>query len=94
MISSFIHSFFFHFFFQKVLSDEMLYMMTAQPGDDMGNVVAWKDFEKPASIPNEEFRIYRNFQNFRVSSSKCSKRNQAVFWFSYNTTGFLEKVKL
>jgi hypothetical protein len=49
----------------------MLYMMTAQPGDDMGNVVAWKDFGKPASIPEEDFKIFPTIENFRVQSSKC-----------------------
>ncbi|CAB4018222.1 Hypothetical predicted protein [Paramuricea clavata] len=53
----------------KVLWDEMLYMMTSQPGSDMGNFVAWRDFKKPASIPDENFHIQKdNSNNFRVQT--------------------------
>ena len=47
--------------------------MTAQPGDEPGNVAAWKDFKNPASIPDEEVIILPKVFNFRVCSSKCVK---------------------
>jgi hypothetical protein len=40
--------------FHKVLPRDMLYFMSAQPGNDMGNVVAWKDLKKPQQL----FPIY------------------------------------
>ncbi|CAB3977561.1 Hypothetical predicted protein [Paramuricea clavata] len=47
---------YFHYFnvWDKVLSEDMLYLMNLQPGIDMGNVVAWKDFKKP----QEQFEIH------------------------------------
>jgi hypothetical protein len=49
-------------------------MMTSQPGSDMGNVVAWRDFKKPAGIPDEQFSIPKdNSQYYRVSTSKCTE---------------------
>ena len=42
--------------------------MTAQPGDEPGNVVAWKDFKKPANIPDEEVIMLPKLFNFRVCS--------------------------
>jgi hypothetical protein len=50
----------------------MLLMMAAQPGDDMGNVVAWKDFKTP-----DPSIIVPKIIDFRVKSSKCA--NQAFF---------------
>ena len=41
--------------------------MTAQPGDEPGNVVAWKDFKRP-----EGSRIYAKSENFRFQSGKLT----------------------
>ena len=53
----------------------MLYLMTLEPGYDMGNVVAWKDFTRPESIPEEQFKISKTDLNFRVETSKRGKIN-------------------
>ena len=45
--------------------------MTLEPGNDMGNFVAWRDFARPSSIPEEEFSIFKHDANFRVQTSKC-----------------------
>ncbi|XP_028407952.1 uncharacterized protein LOC114530577 [Dendronephthya gigantea] len=50
----------------KVLSDEMLHMMIAEPGNDMGNVVAWRDLKQPSSIPDKNFKVHDHTQNFRA----------------------------
>lgn len=56
--------------FCKVLAEDMLYFMTSEPGDDMGNVVAWRDFKRPSSIPEEQFTIEKkSTSNFRFSPS-------------------------
>ena len=47
--------------------------MTAQPGDEPGNVVAWKEFKKPENIPDEDIHFSRTFGNFHYNSSKCVK---------------------
>ena len=57
--------------------------MAAQPGDEPGNVVAWKDFKKPENIPDEEFTMDKRFHNFRIQSSKCVKPEQALFFSEY-----------
>ena len=59
----------------QIISDEMLYLMTLEPGYDMGNVVAWKDFTRPESIPEEQFKISKTDINFRVETSKRGKIN-------------------
>ena len=51
----------------------MLYMMMRMPGNDMGNFIAWRDFGRPSSIPEEQFQIFKYNQNFRVQISKCIK---------------------
>ena len=35
----------------------MLYLITSHPGDDMGNVVSWRDFKKPENVSQENFRV-------------------------------------
>lgn len=56
----------------------MLYLMILEPGNDMGNVVKWKDFTRPSSIPEEQFLIDKQNANFRVETSKCSKLTRLV----------------
>ena len=51
----------------------MLYLMILEPGNDMGNVVAWRDFTRPSSIPEELFVISKHTENFRTQTSKCGK---------------------
>ena len=41
--------------------------MTAQPGDEPGNVVAWKDFKRL-----EGSRIYAKSENFHIQSGKLT----------------------
>lgn len=45
-------------------------MMILEPGNDMGNVVAWRDFKQPSSIPDEKFKVEDKGENFRFSQSK------------------------
>ena len=60
----------------QIISDDMLYLMILEPGNDVGNVVAWRDFGRPSSIPEEEFNIEKTNANFRVDISKCTKTNR------------------
>ena len=53
--------------------------MTAQPGDEPGNVVAWKDFKTEL---DEDSTISRTFGDFRHNSSKCVKPDQVLFFSS------------
>ena len=72
----------------------MLYLMTLEPGNDMGNVVAWRDFARPSSIPEEEFSISKHNANFRVQTSKCIEAHHQIvvreidFPLSYESTSF------
>ena len=66
----------------QIISDDMLYLMILEPGNDMGNVVAWRDFARPSSIPEEAFYIEKTNANFRVNISKCTKTNRRTSNFT------------
>ena len=67
----------------------MLYLITSQPGDDMGNVVSWRDIKKPESVSQENFRVEIKSENFRVQTSKCTKPDQRT---AGNSMGSFKKM--
>lgn len=59
-------------FHSQIISDEMLHLMILEPGNDVGNIVAWKDFRRPSRIPEEQFSISKRDLNTRVQIGKCT----------------------
>ena len=54
-------------------------MMMLEPGNDVGNVVAWKDFAKPQGISEEDFLLKtESYADFRYQSGKYTLGNRTV----------------